>query len=442
MSAMNSTFHETIKPLPAAKCRTRRASNTRLASPRVLHCKRQFSACSLRNVALDLLKSPSAKKQSGVSSPRLFLRKPPIARRQPGNKGQTRYRAADAELRRLPLLASKAGKPPLHHLCSKENADRSGKGQGKAVLRGLRNCLSPKPAPERTITLNTSANLIEKSTIMDYEMQEEVGKGSYAVVKKAIRKADGKIVAVKIYDKLKLLDPHRKKVVNREIQILKKLSHPNVVKLYDVIDSIKELYLVMEYIQGQTLFSYLKDKADKKLSEAEIKFLFRQILQGLEYCHRSNVAHRDIKLENILVTADRVVKIIDFGFSTCSSPASKSRVFCGTPSYMAPEIVARTHYCGPPADMWALGVLLYIVAMGRYPFKGTNTGELYQRIGRGVFSLSSQVTINCRLLIRRLLQVDPEKRPTCEEVLKDPLLRFNRGATLVVKKEFGLIGDF
>jgi len=431
---MESTIHETARAL--SRRDSARAYNPRIASPWLFKNKRQLSATTIHNNAFELMKSPNAKKKSKIHSPTIFFKKPPIAKKNPSvtkKASKTRYKdATDTDSDKIPLLTDKAKKPPLYHLDSK---DKLRKEQGKVISRLARYCFSPKPIHNRTVTLNNSTNLIEKTTIADYEILEEIGKGSYAVVKKAIRKTDNKIVAMKIYEKQKLLDPHRKKVVNREIQILKKLSHPNIVKLYEVIDSTKKLYLIMEYVKGQTLSSYLKSKKDNKLSESEIKLLFKQILCGIQYCHKSNIVHRDIKLENILITEDCIIKIIDFGFSTCSPINTKSYIFCGTPSYMAPEIVSRVDYCGPPVDMWALGVLLYIVTIGRYPFKGANSDDLYSRINRGMFSLSSQVPINCRLLIRKLLQVDPDKRPTCDEALKEPLLRFNRDILFSLRRQ-------
>ena len=128
--------------------------------------------------------------------------------------------------------------------------------------------------------------------------------------------------------------------------------------------------------------------------------------------HGKSIAHRDIKLENILLDKDNKVKIIDFGFSTCMPSDRKAKMFCGTPSYMAPEIVQRKEFCGEPADVWACGVLLYALLSGAFPFKGGNDKELYYRIGKGVTVIPSTVPTQAKRLIQRMLQVEPTKRPT------------------------------
>ena len=105
--------------------------------------------------------------------------------------------------------------------------------------------------------------------------------------------------------------------------------------------------------------------------------MFKQVVSGIEYCHARCITHRDIKLENVLLNAEMNVKIIDFGFSTCIPNDKRIKIFCGTPSYMAPEIVNKTEYCGPPADIWALGILLYAMLNGCFPFRGANDKDLY-----------------------------------------------------------------
>lgn len=137
----------------------------------------------------------------------------------------------------------------------------------------------------------------------------------------------------------------------------------------------------MEYIEGPSLFAYIKNKNPRRLSEDDARNIFINLLNGLNYCHKHAICHRDIKLENILI--DRKIKrakFIDFGFSTNFPIDKKVKMFCGTPSYMAPEIVARTEYAGGPADIWAMGVLLFAMLTGKFPFKGTTDKEVYANI--------------------------------------------------------------
>ena len=135
--------------------------------------------------------------------------------------------------------------------------------------------------------------------------------------------------------------------MKREIEILEILNYPNIVKLYEIIDTPKHVHLAMEYIGGTSLHGYLKRIPNRRLDEPEARRIFKQVLHGIEYCHNKNVTHRDLKLENILLDDNNNVKIIDFGFGTCFSHDKKVKLFCGTPSYMAPEIVNRVEYSGP-----------------------------------------------------------------------------------------------
>ena len=129
------------------------------------------------------------------------------------------------------------------------------------------------------------------------------------------------------------------------------MRHRNIARLFETIDTNKQMFLVMEHVNGPSLHSYVKKKPDRRLAEQEAKQIFIEIMQGIQYLHHKKVTHRDIKLENILLDQEKSVKIIDFGFSTCMSSEKKMRVFCGTPSYMAPEIVVKKEYRGPPVDI-------------------------------------------------------------------------------------------
>ena len=290
----------------------------------------------------------------------------------------------------------------------------------------LRNRLPPKvPMTTKTASASSLKAIINKDEIIgtgnidNYIMGSQIGQGAYAVVRSAIQKGVNRKIAMKTYEKSKLLDPHRKRCVKREIDVLEILDHPSIVKLYEVIDAGKQLHLAMEYIGGLSLHSYLKRRPNRKLEETEVRRIFKQILKGIEYSHSKNVTHRDIKLENILLDDQNNVKIIDFGFATCFSHDKKVKLFCGTPSYMAPEIVNRIEYSGPPADVWALGVLLYVLLCGSYPFKGQVDKELYKKIQYGQFTVPSSVSQGARSLISRILRLNPDKRPSVTEILKD-----------------------
>ena len=144
--------------------------------------------------------------------------------------------------------------------------------------------------------------------------------------------------------------------------------------------------------------------------------MFYQMLKSVEYCHRENIIHRDIKLENLLLDENSKLKIIDFGFSTCIPNDKKIKIFCGTPSYMAPEIVMKTEYCGPPADIWAMGVLLFTILSGQFPYRGATDEELYDKICRADYHLPKEVKDSlspaAKDLISKLFSLTAEDRPT------------------------------
>lgn len=255
--------------------------------------------------------------------------------------------------------------------------------------------------------------------ITDYTIGCQIGQGAYAVVKSGIHKSTGRKVAIKIYEKYKIADPQRKSCVSREIRVLKKLSHEHIVQLFETIDTSKQLFLVMEMVKGKSLYSYVHSKQNRKVEEQECMKLFGQIVSGIEYCHKNNVIHRDIKMENLLLDEHHNIKIIDFGFSICALASQKLKIFCGTPSYMAPEIVMKKEYSGPPADMWSLGVLLYAMLCGVFPFKGATEPELFRCIQRCHITFPTHVSNSAKALVSRLLKFDPEKRATAAEVRRN-----------------------
>lgn len=204
----------------------------------------------------------------------------------------------------------------------------------------------------------------------EYIVGKEIGQGAYATVRIAIHKASKTRVAIKIYEKTRIMDPQRKKNVKREIKLLKMMSHPYIIKLHEAFETNHHINIIMEYVGGPSLYSYLKSQPNKKLNENEARRIFRQITEALIYCHSKCITHRDIKLENMLMDENKNIKLIDFGFSTFMPNDQKVKMFCGTPSYMAPEIVLKKEYYGPPADVWALGVLLFALLCGFFPYKG------------------------------------------------------------------------
>ena len=207
---------------------------------------------------------------------------------------------------------------------------------------------------------------------------------------------------------------------------MKSLNHPNIVHLIENIDCLKQIFLILDLIKGQSLYSYLKTKEGRRLPENECKGIFKQLIEGIGYCHSLNICHRDIKLENIIIDEYKKIVIIDFGFATKMQNNQFLKIFCGTPSYMAPEIVKKQKYNGINADMWSLGILLYILLIGSYPFIGENERDLYKNIIKGEFNYKTiKISEEAKFLINSLLQIDPKSRPSCDQVFINSYLIFH-----------------
>ena len=283
----------------------------------------------------------------------------------------------------------------------------------------LNNVLVPRKEIDTLINSSTNMGLYDKISIGDFKMEKQLGQGSYASVKLAYEKASNKKYAIKIYEKYRLTDPHRMNNVKREISILKKMDHNNIIKLYYALDEKRQIFLIMEYIGHMSLHSYLKSKPGRRLDEKEAKKLFFQIVQAVNYCHAKNIVHRDIKLENILLDENMTIKVIDFGFSITIPASKKLNIFCGTPSYMAPEIVNKTLYNGHATDVWALGILMYVLLHGNFPFKGIDDKDLFRKISKGKFDMNENLSKECKGLIHMILKVNPTERVNTNQILQN-----------------------
>ena len=201
-----------------------------------------------------------------------------------------------------------------------------------------------------------------------------------------------------------------------------RLNHASIVRLFEAIDSPNYVYLVMEFVQGESLHAHLKATQNRRFSEEKAKSIIKQLLSILSYLHARSVTHRDIKLENIIIDKRGIIKLIDFGFCCCSSPEVRLKIFCGTPSYMCPEIVMKREYLGPPTDIWASGILLYAMLCGAFPFRGMTDKELYKKIARAQFSFPEHVSMEAQSFIGKMVSVNPSSRRTAASLLTDPWL--------------------
>ncbi|XP_029925452.1 MAP/microtubule affinity-regulating kinase 4 isoform X1 [Myripristis murdjan] len=252
--------------------------------------------------------------------------------------------------------------------------------------------------------------------IGNYRLLKTIGKGNFAKVKLARHILTGREVAIKIIDKTQL-NPTSLQKLFREVRIMKGLNHPNIVQLFEVIETDKTLYLIMEYASGGEVFDYLVSHGRMKEIEARAKF--RQIVSAVHYCHQKNIVHRDLKAENLLLDADANIKIADFGFSNEFTLGNKLDTFCGSPPYAAPELFQGKKYDGPEVDVWSLGVILYTLVSGSLPFDGQNLKELRERVLRGKYRVPFYMSTDCEGILRRFLVLNPSKRCTLEQVMKD-----------------------
>ncbi|XP_033844368.1 MAP/microtubule affinity-regulating kinase 3a isoform X18 [Periophthalmus magnuspinnatus] len=245
----------------------------------------------------------------------------------------------------------------------------------------------------------------------NYRLLKTIGKGNFAKVKLARHILTGREVAIKIIDKTQL-NPNSLQKLFREVRIMKILNHPNIVKLFEVIETERTLYLVMEYASGGEVFDYLV--AHGRMKEKEARAKFRQIVSAVQYCHQKHIVHRDLKAENLLLDADMNIKIADFGFSNEFTMGNKLDTFCGSPPYAAPELFQGKKYDGPEVDVWSLGVILYTLVSGSLPFDGQNLKELRERVLRGKYRIPFYMSTDCENLLKRFLVLNPGKRGTLE----------------------------
>ncbi|VDN03325.1 unnamed protein product [Thelazia callipaeda] len=249
-----------------------------------------------------------------------------------------------------------------------------------------------------------------------YKLLKTIGKGNFAKVKLAKHIPTGIEVAIKIIDKF-ALNPSSLHKLFREVKIMKQLDHPNIVKLYQVIETDNTLYLVMEYASGGEVFDYLV--AHGRMKEKEARAKFRQIVSAVQYLHQKNIIHRDLKAENLLLDSDMNIKIADFGFSNQFVIGNKLDTFCGSPPYAAPELFQGKKYDGPEVDVWSLGVILYTLVSGSLPFDGQNLKDLRERVLRGKYRIPFYMSTDCENLLKRFLVLNPARRGTLEAIMKD-----------------------
>ncbi|XP_078319692.1 5'-AMP-activated protein kinase catalytic subunit alpha-2-like isoform X11 [Crassostrea virginica] len=247
-----------------------------------------------------------------------------------------------------------------------------------------------------------------------YILGDTLGIGTFGKVKIATHQLTNHKVAVKILNrqKIKSLDVVGK--IKREIQNLKLFRHPHIIKLYQVISTPTDIFMVMEYVSGGELFDYIVKHG--KLKEPEARRFFQQIISGVDYCHRHMVVHRDLKPENLLLDSSLNVKIADFGLSNMMHDGEFLRTSCGSPNYAAPEVISGKLYAGPEVDIWSCGVILYALLCGTLPFDDEHVPTLFRKIKSGIFAVPDYLNKEVVSLLCLMLQVDPLKRATIAQI--------------------------
>ncbi|XP_064961999.1 CBL-interacting protein kinase 23-like isoform X1 [Musa acuminata AAA Group] len=261
---------------------------------------------------------------------------------------------------------------------------------------------------------------VGRTRVGKYELGRTLGEGTFAKVKFAKNFETGENVAIKILDKDKILRHKMIDQIKREISTMKLIQHPNVVRMYDVMASKTRIYIVLEFVNGGELFD--KIARHGRLKEDEARKYFQQLINAVDYCHSRGVFHRDLKPENLLLDSSGVLKISDFGLSALPQQVhedGKLYTTCGTPNYVAPEVVKDKGYDGAMADLWSCGVILFVLMAGYLPFEDSNLVSLYKKIFKADFSCPSWISASAKKLIQRILDPNPQTRITIPQVIEN-----------------------
>lgn len=256
----------------------------------------------------------------------------------------------------------------------------------------------------------------QPTKIGHYILGETIGMGTFGKVKTARNQYDGYKVAVKILNKTKIKNLDVEGKILREIRNLKLFRHPHIIKLYQVMSTPTDIFMIMEYVSGGELFDYIVKNG--RLCESEARRFFQQIVSGVDYCHRHMVVHRDLKPENLLLDKNLNVKIADFGLSNMMMDGEFLKTSCGSPNYASPEIISGRLYAGPEIDIWSCGVILYALLCGTLPFDDEHVPSLFKKIRSGIFEKPDYLNRSVVDLLEHMLNTDPIRRATMVDIIK------------------------
>ncbi|CAD8160099.1 unnamed protein product [Paramecium pentaurelia] len=268
--------------------------------------------------------------------------------------------------------------------------------------------------------------------VQNYVLDRTLGKGTFGKVKLGYHTICDEYVAVKILEKRKIENDADFIRVQREIAILHKVEHQNVIKLYEIIESETNLYLVMEYAKGGELFDYIVKK--NQLSELAATKYFIQLIDAVEYLHQQKIVHRDLKPENLLLDEQRNLKVADFGLSNIYKDNDQVKTACGSPCYAAPEMLYGKIYGGQKSDIWSCGIILYAMLCGYLPFEHDNTKKLYEMIKYEDYEKPKNISSIAQDLLKQLLTKDPSLRIGFNEIKQHPFYK-----KMIIQPQQGLL---
>ena len=256
-----------------------------------------------------------------------------------------------------------------------------------------------------------------KTNLSYYKIGRSIGHGAFGKVNLALHVLSGQIVSIKSFNKKKNIFSINK--IKNEVKIMSKLrKHNNIVKLFELFETEEHYCLVMENIVGGNLLNAINKM--NKIPENLAKIIFKQLIKTLQYIHSNGIVHRDIKPDNILLDLDNTIKICDFGVSKIISEGQLIRDSCGTPAFVAPEILLDYPYDPFPTDIWSSGVVLYAMTTGFFPFRGVNETQLHENILTGIFPKPKDISNELSDLLSKILNVNPKKRISLKNILLHP----------------------
>jgi 5'-AMP-activated protein kinase catalytic alpha subunit len=275
-----------------------------------------------------------------------------------------------------------------------------------------------------------------KTLVERYEMGRLLGKGTFGKVHYGRNLESNQSVAIKMMDKDKVLKVGLSEQIKREITTMRLVAHKNIVHLHEVMATRNKIYIVMEYVKGGELF----DKIDKsgKLTEAAAHKYFQQLISAVDHCHSRGVYHRDLKPENLLLDENENLKVSDFGLSALSESKRQDGLLhttCGTPAYVAPEVISKIGYDGAKSDIWSCGVVLFVLAAGYLPFQGPNLMEIYRKIQNGDFRCPSWFSHKLKKLLYKILDPNQSTRISIQKIKKSTWFRKGPGEIRAVKEK-------